>query len=214
MFEYNTGKSKLILKEYGRNIQKLAEHIKTIDDRNKRTQFAYTLIELMSQLNPNPSLKENGENLQKLWDDLFIMTDFTLDVDAPFPKPEPDVLFKKPRRLSYNDEPVVYKHYGKNIEKLIAKASAIEDPEERKGAIIYLGRLMKNFYMSWNKENIDDEVIMRHINEMAGGKLSLSVGEIKDNGLFDINYSSNNYSNKGRSSTKGRRNTGSKRKKN
>lgn len=215
MFEYNTGKSKLILKEYGRNIQKLAEHIKTIDDRNKRTQFAYTLIELMSQLNPNPSVKESGENQQKLWDDLFIMTDFTLDVDAPFPKPEPDVLFKKPRRLSYNDEPVVYKHYGKNIEKLVERACAIEDPEERKSATIYLGRLMKNFYMSWNKENIDDEVIMRHINEMAGGRLNLSIGEIKDNGLFDINYSNtNNNNNKGRSSNKGRRNTGSKRKKN
>ncbi len=221
MFEYNTGQSKLILKEYGRNIQKLAEHIKTIDDRGKRTQFAYTLIELMGQLNPNPALKENGENLQKLWDDLFIMTDFTLDVDSPFPKPEPDVLFKKPQRLSYNDEPVVFKHYGKNIEKLIAKACAIEDPEERKGATVYLGRLMKNFYMSWNKENIDDEVIMRHISEMAGGKLNISMDEIKDNGLFDINftntssYNNNLNNNKGRpNNNKGRRNTGLKRKKN
>lgn len=220
MFEYNTGRSKLILKEYGRNIQKLAEYIKTIDDKTKRTQYAHTLIDLMSQLNPNPNVKESGETQQKLWDDLFIMTDFTLDVDAPFPKPEPDVLFKKPKRLSYNDEPVVYKHYGKNIEKLIEKACAVEDPEERKGAVVYLGRLMKNFYMSWNKENIEDEVIMRHIHEMSGGKLSLSMEEIKSNGLFDINYSSSssssnsNNGNSNKTRSKGRRNTGSKRKKN
>lgn len=208
MFEYNTSKSRLILKEYGRNIQKLAEHISTIEDRDERTRFAYTLIELMRQL--NPSVKDNGENTQKIWDDLFIMTDFTLDVDAPFPKPEPDVLFKKPKRLSYNDEPVTFKHYGRNIEKLIERANAIDDEEERKGAIVYLGRLMKNFYMSWNRENVEDEVIMRHIKEMSGNKLSIQIDEIKDKGLFDINY------NKGRSSgsNKGRRNPSSKRKKN
>lgn len=210
MFEYNTSKSKLILKEYGRNIQKLADYIKTIEDRDKRTKFAYTLIELMRQL--NPSIRDNGENTQKIWDDLFIMTDFTLDVDAPFPKPEPDVLFKKPKRLSYNDEPVTFKHYGRNIEKLIERANAIEDEEEKRNAIIYLGRLMKNFYMSWNRENVEDEVIMRHIKEMSGNKLSLQINEIKDKGLFDINY---NKSRSGTSSSnKGRRNQGSKRKKN
>lgn len=207
MFEYNTSRSRLILKEYGRNIQKIAEHLATIEDREKRTKYAYTLVELMRQL--NPSVKDNGESTQKIWDDLFIMTDFTLDVDAPFPKPEPDVLFRKPKKLSYNREPAKFKHYGKNIEKLIEKAGATEDPEEQKSAIIYLGKLMKNFYMSWNRENVEDEVILRHMKEMSGGKLNLEIEEVKENNLFDINYSKNRSSNKGR-----RSGGGSKRKKN
>ncbi len=212
MFEYNTDRSKLILKEYGRNVQNLAEYINTIEDRTKKNQYAHTLIELMRQL--NPSVKDDQEITQKLWDDLFIMTEFRLDVDSPYPKPEPDVLFKKPKKLDYNTDPVEFKLYGKNIEKLIDKASAIEDEEEQKGAIIYLGKLMKNFYMSWNRENIEDEVIIRHLKEMSGNKLDMPIEEIKKNNLFDINFSKPRSSNNNNSnSNKGRR-SGPKRKKN
>ncbi|MDF9801050.1 hypothetical protein OKW21_006313 [Catalinimonas alkaloidigena] len=183
MFEYNTSKSNVILKEYGRNVQKLAEHIMTIEDRDKRTQYAATLVELMRQL--NPSVRENNETTQKLWDDLFIMTNFELNVDAPYPMPEVDILTKKPKRLSYNTDPVTYKHYGKNIEKLIDKAIATESEEERKGAIIYLGKLMKGFYQTWNKEGVDDAVIIKNIKEISGGKLDISVDEVKSNNLFE-----------------------------
>ncbi|WKN33440.1 DUF4290 domain-containing protein [Porifericola rhodea] len=199
MFEYNTSKSNVILKEYGRNVQKLAEHIMTIEDKDKRTRYATTLIELMRQL--NPSVRENNETTQKLWDDLFIMTNFELDVDAPFPMPEVDILTKKPKRLSYNTDPVTYKHYGKNIEKLIDKAIAAETEEERKGAIIYLGKLMKGFYQTWNKENVDDAVIIKNIKEISGGKLDISTEDVKNNNLFE--------SQKPNRSSKGRRSSGS-----
>lgn len=206
MYEYNTSKSSVILKEYGRNVQKLAEHIMTIEDREKRTRYATTLIELMRQI--NPSVRENNETTQKLWDDLFIMTNFALDVDAPYPKPEVDILTKKPERVAYNTDPVKYKHYGKNIEKLIEKAIAAEDEEERKAGIIFVGKLMKSFYQTWNKEGVDDEVIINNIKEMSGGRLNVSAEEVKSNNLFD--------SQKGRGSSNkggGRRNSGNNRRK-
>jgi hypothetical protein len=202
--QYNAENTPVILKEYGRNIQNLAEHITRIEDRDKRTRYAYTLIELMRQL--NPSVRENNETTQKLWDDLFIMTNFSLDVDAPYPMPDVDVLTKKPERLSYSARDVTFKHYGKNIEKLIEQAAEMEDEAERKGAIVYLGKLMKNFYQTWNRENVDDEVILSNIRQLSRGKLDMSLDEIKSNNLFDFQKS---RSNSGGGSKGGRRNQGS-----
>lgn len=206
MFEYNTSKSNVILKEYGRNVQKLAEHIMTIEDREKRTRYAATLVELMRQL--NPSVRENNETTQKLWDDLFIMTNFELEVDAPYPKPEVDILTKKPKKLSYNTDPVNYKHYGKNIEKLIDKAISTESEEERKGAIIYLGKLMKGFYQTWNKENVDDAVIIKNLKEISGGQLDISLDEVKNNNLFESQKGNSGSGSGGGGRSKGRRGSG------
>jgi len=208
MYEYNTGRSGVILKEYGRNVQKLAEHIMTVEDRDKRNRYATTLIELMRQL--NPSVRENAETTQKLWDDLFIMTNFALDVDAPFPKPEVDILTKKPKRLSYNTESARYKHYGKNIEKLIEQAIATEDEDEKRAGIILIGKLMKGFYQTWNKDGVDDDVIHKNLKKMSGGKLDIPLEEVRSKNLFDSQKSRsyNNNNNKG-----GRRNNNNRRKK-
>lgn len=211
MHHYNSILPPLTLREYGRNIQMLADHLGTIEDREKRTKYAYTLVELMGQI--NPASKELDDTTQKNWDDLFIMTNFTLDVDAPFPPPAEDILTKKPERMSYHKAKPKYKHYGENVEKLIAIASEIEDEDERRGATIYLGKLMKTFYAAWNRENVDDETIVGHLRSMSKGKLEIPVEEVKAKSLFDSNIapsskarntnSSNN--NKG-SSNKGRRN--------
>lgn len=207
MLEYNASRSDIILKEYGRNVQKLANHLATIEDQEKRTRYAYTLIELMRQL--NPAVRENNETTQKLWDDLFIMTNFTLDVEAPFPPPEVDVLTRKPKQVPYHTEPVRYRHYGKNLEKLIEQASDLEGEEERRGAIIYLGKLMKTFYSTWNRENIDDEIIVRDMKKMSRGKLEIPVEEVKEKNLFEISQpksrSNNNNSNKGRRNNRRKR---------
>ncbi len=202
MLEYNSSRTDIILKEYGRNVQKLAHYLSTIEDSEERTRYAYTLIELMRQL--NPSVKENNETTQKLWDDLFIMTNFTLDVDAPYPSPEVDILTKKPDRVPYSTEPVRYRHYGKNLESLIQQAGELEDAEEKRAATIYLGKLMKTFYGTWNRENIDDEIILRDMKKMSRGKLEISEEEVKEKGLFEVNqpksrnHSNNNNNNKGR----------------
>ena len=218
MHHYNSVLPPLTLREYGRNIQMLADHLGTIEDREKRTKYAYTLVELMRQLNPSNAVRDPEETTQKTWDDLFIMTDFTLDVDAPFPPPAEDILTKKPERLSYNKESARYKHYGHNVEKLIALASEIEDEEERRGAIIYLGKLMKTFYTTWNRDNVDDSTIVDHLRSMSRGKLVIPVEEVKAKNLFDsaIAPSSKGRNNKGNSNSGGsnKRRSNNRRKKN
>ncbi|MDN5202865.1 DUF4290 domain-containing protein [Fulvivirgaceae bacterium BMA10] len=186
MNEYNTQRPRLILKEYGRNIQKLAEYLNTVEDPEKRNLYASTLVELMRQINPN--IKDNNEYTQKLWDDLIIMSDFTLDIESPYPIPERDVLIKKPERLIYKDYRLKYKHYGRNIELIIEKAVACEDPEEREAMIIYIGKIMKTFYGTWNKEVVSDDVIIDHIKELSKNKLDIDSQKVKDNNLFEVLY--------------------------
>ena len=120
-------KNKVILKEYGKNIQKLVDYVKTVPEQDKRTEYAYALVELMKQLNPLLT----PESDQKLWDDMYIMSDFSLEVDAPFPMPAKELLGKKPLPIGYPKGEVRFKHYGRNIEKLIAKAIEIEDDGEQ-----------------------------------------------------------------------------------
>ncbi len=184
--EYNTQRPNIILKEYGRNVQKLVEYLRTIPDKQKRTDMARTLIGLIKQL--TPSLKEQPENDQRLWDDLYIMADFNLDLDNPYPIPARDVLFKKPQRMNYPQTDVRYRHYGKNIERLIQEAVKKEDPQEREEAVIYLGKLMKTFYSNWNKETLDDSVILNDIKAMSGGKLSLDIDKVREDNLFEKLY--------------------------
>ncbi|MDQ3395360.1 MAG: DUF4290 domain-containing protein [Bacteroidota bacterium] len=184
--EYNTSKKDVILKEYGRNIQKLAEYVVKIEEKEERTRYAHTLIELMRQI--NPITKESPQEYsQKLWDDLFLMSGFSLEVDSPFPMPEKELLGKKPKRMDYNNNNVSFKHYGRNVELLIQKAIELEDPEEKANAVKFIGRLMKGFYAVWNKEVIDEEVIVEHIRLLSKNQLDISVAEVKANSLFESN---------------------------
>ncbi|GMQ32033.1 MAG: DUF4290 domain-containing protein [Cytophagales bacterium] len=176
-------KQQLILKEYGKNIQQLVDHVAGIEDREKRTQSAYTIIEIIKQLNPSMKL----ENDQKLWDDLYIMSDFRLDVDGPFPKPEKELLGKKPLPIGYPRGEVKFKHYGRNIEKLIEKAIEIENDEEQENAIIYIGQLMRSFHSTWNRDNFDDGIIIDDIKTLSRGKLHIDLEKVRENALFESN---------------------------
>ncbi len=200
----------IILKEYGRNVQDIVGYILNIKDRDLRTMYAVTCIELMRQINPN--IKDTQEHYSKLWDQLYIISNFQLDVDSPFPMPERASIGKKPSIVEYNSNKLYYKHYGRNIELVIQKAIDMEDPEEKESAIIYLGRTMKKFYGTWNKENIEDEVIIAHIKEMSKGKLFVDEEKVKALSLFDTNEkikpiggnsSGNNYSNNGNGGSSG-----------
>lgn len=184
--EYNTQREGITLKEYGRNVQKLVEYIRTIPEKEKRTQMATTLIELIKQL--APVAKEPNENPQRMWDDLYIIADFNLDVDTPFGVPQREILFKKPRKMEYPQSEVRFKHYGKNIERLVKEAVKKEDPQEREEAVIYLGKLMKTFYGNWNKEILDDSVIIRDIKTMSGGQLTLDLEKVREDNLFEKLY--------------------------
>jgi len=173
----------IILKEYGRNIQNIVNYILKIEDKEKRSQFAKTLIELMRQI--NPAMRDAQDSYHKIWDHLYIMSNFKLDVDSPYPKPETSIFDKKPMRVAYNTQSLYFKHYGRNIELLISKAIELTDKEEQDAAIIYVGRLMKRFYASWNKENIDDAIIVEHLHIMSKNKLRIDVEKVKAEGLFD-----------------------------
>jgi hypothetical protein len=182
-FDYNTQLSPVLLKEYGRNVQKLANYINTIEDRDKRNKYAQILVELMRQIHPN--MREGQDYTNKLWDDLYIVSGFNLDVDSPFPLPEKTLLGKKPKRVGYNTHELRFKHYGHNVDLLIKKTVVMEDPEEQTNAIIYIGRLMKYFYSQWNRENVEDAVIVNDIRQLSGGKLNISLDRVKAEGLFD-----------------------------
>ncbi|UII29377.1 DUF4290 domain-containing protein [Fulvivirga maritima] len=196
--EYNTSQPALILREYGRNVQKLVKYIKTIEDKEERSQKAATLIELMRQV--TPSVKETIETNQKLWDDLYIMADFDLEIDGPFPPPEQSVINKKPKRLDYVYYNVKYKHYGRNIELLINQAIDKEDPQEKEEAIIYIGKLMKSFYSSWNNEVIDDAIILENMKSISKGKLDIDLEKVKEDNLFERLYKNKRKTNNQRSS--------------
>ena len=215
-------KNKVILKEYGKNIQKLVDYVKTVPEQDKRTEYAYALVELMKQL--NPLLKTESD--QKLWDDMYIMSDFSLEVDAPFPMPAKELLGKKPLPIGYPKGEVRFKHYGRNIEKLIAKAIEIEDDEEQEVALIYIGQLRRSFHSTWNRENFDDAIIIDDIKTLSKGKLHIDLEKVRENGLFETSMRrdfksnvpttpSNNNSNGGRRNYSGgkRRNNGSNSKK-
>ena len=184
--EYNSARPQIILKEYGRNVQKLVEYIKSLPSIEQRTELSYTLIDLIKQL--TPSIKDQPENPQRLWDDLYIIADFELDVNNPYPVPEREILFKKPMRMEYPKNDDRFRHYGKNIEKLVKEALKIDNPQEREESIIYLGKLMKTFYGAWNKETLDDSVILRDIQAMSGGALNMTIEKVREDNLFEKLY--------------------------
>ncbi|EKB50051.1 DUF4290 domain-containing protein [Cecembia lonarensis] len=183
MDNIETNKHAVTLKEYGKNIQRLANHIAGMEDREKRTQSAFALVELVKQLNP----QMKSENDQKIWDDIHIMSGFSLDVDGPYPKPEKDLLFRKPQRVGYPKGEVKFKHYGRNIEKLIEKAIEIENDEEQEIAIIYIGQLMRSFHSTWNRDNFDDAIIIDDIKTLSKGKLHIDLEKVRQMGLFETN---------------------------
>jgi hypothetical protein len=186
--DYNTGRQPIRLKEYGRNVQKLVEYIKTLEDKEERSKYIHTLIGLMKQILPGS--KDVQENPQKFWDDMFIVSDFDLDIDSPYPMPAKEILNRKPERLTYHNYKVRYKHYGHNLELLVDEAIKMEDLENQQNAIIYIGKLMKTFHMTWNNELVDDEIILKIITELSGNKLKLNIDPetIKENKLFDALY--------------------------
>ncbi|MVM35845.1 DUF4290 domain-containing protein [Spirosoma sp. HMF4905] len=171
------------MKEYGSSIQKLVDNMVNIEDREKRTRYAHILIELMRQIHPN--MKDGQDYYNKLWDDLYIMSGFTLDVDSPYPPPSEEALGKKPQRVPYNTHHLKFKHFGRNVDLLIAKATSLEDPEERRAFVSYLTRLMRTFYQAWNKESVEDETIYQSLIELSNGKLYNDIKLIREEGLVD-----------------------------
>lgn len=170
--EYNTTRNHLIIKEYGRHIQKMVEYILTLEDREERQKNAYAVIELMGFLNPH--LKNVEDFRHKLWDHLFLISDFKLDVDSPYPIPTRETLKAKPERLRYPKTPPRFSHLGKNIQFVIDKALVEENPEKKQGFANAIAYYMKLTYSNWHKELVHDDAIQQELSSITNGELEFN----------------------------------------
>ncbi|MEO8822881.1 MAG: DUF4290 domain-containing protein [Ginsengibacter sp.] len=213
--EYNTTRNHLTIREYGRHIQKMAEYVLTLEDREKRQKNANALVELMGFLNPH--LKNVEDFRHKLWDHLFLITDFKLDVDSPYPIPTQETLRPKPDPLPYPKRHPKYNHLGKNIEIVIDKALSEEDPEKRQGFANSIAYYMKLTYSNWHKELVHDDNIQTELSSITKGELEfnnrpfvnhrveISRDEFGGGGKFRKNYGSRSNRNQGRDNRSNRK---------
>jgi hypothetical protein len=170
--EYNTSLSKLIIPEYGRNVQKMVHSIIEIEDREKRNHQAKSIIEVMGNLNPH--LRDVPDFKHKLWDHLFIMSEFNLDVDSPYEKPSKETFEEKPQPLKYSDNDIKLRHYGKILPLIIKRTVDLEAGEYKDLLVFTIANHMKKCYLTWNKSTVEDEVIMKHLSQMSEDQLKLN----------------------------------------
>lgn len=169
--EYNSQRPRLIIPEYGRHLQKLIDSAVATQDREERNKLAKYIISVMGTLQPH--LRDVPDFQHKLWDQLFIMSDFRLDVDSPYPIPSRELLNLKPEKLPYPQNFPKYRFYGNNIKYMIDVANKWDDGEMKSGLIRVIANHMKKSYLSWNKDSVKDEVIFEHLYELSDGKINL-----------------------------------------
>ncbi len=195
---YNTERVTLYIPEYGRNVQKMVDYLKTIEDRQKRNEQARAIIKVMEIINPAVHLQDNYE--QKLWDHLHIISGFTLDVDSPYPAPAPESLDAKPLPVEIVKTPIKATHYGRNIEKMIDLIAQKEDGEEKTAMIRTLAVYMRQQYLIWNKDTVADETILQDIVKLSDYRVSIPEGlQISKGNAEQHLHRSGNSQNKGKS---------------
>ena len=170
--EYNTNKTQLQMPEYGRIIQQLVERCQELENRDERNEMAVAIVDFMGQR--NPQLRDESNYKHKLWDHLFIMANYDLDVDSPYPFPTMEELKEKPKRMEYPKLQGDFKFYGKSILQLIDKAIELEDGDEKDALIQVIANNMKKSYNVYNKEHVQDEVIFRHLKDLSENRLDLT----------------------------------------
>lgn len=168
---YNTERKSLKLPEYGRNVQKMVDYLRTIEDRDKRNEQARAVVKVMEIVNPQVHLQENYE--QKLWDHLFIIADFNLDVDSPYPMPNPEKFTVPPSVVPMKKSPIKAYHYGRNIESIINLIADAPDGEVKTAMIHSIAGYMRQQYLIWNKDSVTDETIFHDMEELSGGRIQV-----------------------------------------
>ena len=175
---YNNTRRKLYLPEYGRHIHEMVDQLMLIEDREERNAQARAVIAVMGNL--NPLLRDHMDFNHKLWDHLFIMSDFQLDVDSPYARPTRHDLEMKPRRLQYSQERIAFKHYGKYVAHMIEKLRQEEDRDARNVAIDSLARFMRSKSFEYNQEHPNNEVIIKDIKFLSDGGIELDEESINN----------------------------------
>ena len=196
--EYNTQRPQMLLPEYGRNVQKMIAHAMEIEDREERNKAAKAIIEVMGQLNPH--LRDVDDYRHKLWTHLFIMSDFKLEVDSPYEKPNLDILYEKPQHMAYPKGDIKFGHYGKYTAEILNETIKEED----EGAKEYLKNTMANFmkkqFLAYNNDAVENQVIAQHLSELSNGELILENPDtlmqtnhiLKTMGINNLNKRKNN----------------------
>jgi hypothetical protein len=169
--QYNTKRTQLIIPEYGRHVQLMINQILETQDREERNKIARAVIGIMGNMNPH--LRDVPDFQHKLWDQLFIMSNFQLDVDSPFEKPQQEVLEQKPDRLAYPQRNPKYRFYGNNIKSMIDVAMSWEDGDLKNALVYNIANHMKKCFLNWNKDTVQDEVIFNHLLELSDNKLKV-----------------------------------------
>ena len=173
--EYNSQSELLIIPEYGRHIQKLVEHCKELKTKEERNRMATSIVGVMGNLNPH--LRDVADFQHKLWDQLFVIADFDLDADSPYPLPDREELAAAPERMPYPQKQPKYRFYGNNIQSMIDVALSWEKGEKREALTFIIANHMKKSFLNWNKDSVDDRVIFKHLFDMSGGEFNLAEKE-------------------------------------
>ncbi|MGB2339331.1 MAG: DUF4290 domain-containing protein, partial [Flavobacteriaceae bacterium] len=163
--QYNTERTKLIIPEYGRHLHKMIDQAMECTDRVKRNNLAKAIIGVMGNMNPH--LRDVPEFQHKLWDQLFIMSNFELDIDSPYPLPSKEVYEERPDKLEYPQNFPKYRFYGNNIKRMIDVAIGWEEGEMKKQLVYVIANHMKKCFLNWNKDTVEDDVIFAHLNELS-----------------------------------------------
>ena len=170
--QYNTERSMLAIPEYGRHIHKMIQQVLAEEDKEERNKQVQAIIGIMGNLNPH--LRDVADFQHKLWDQLFIMSDFKLDVDAPFPKPDAEVLAAPPTPLAYPQSFPKYRFYGNNIKGMIDVIVEWEEGDLKQALVYVIANHMKKCFLNWNKDTVDDKVIFGHLAELSDGKIVIN----------------------------------------
>ncbi len=169
--EYNTEREHLIIPEYGRHLQKMVNYAKGLPTKEERNKVAKAIISVMGNLQPH--LRDVPDFQHKLWDQLFIMSDFELDAESPYPMPSKEELSERPEPLKYPQNHPKYRFYGNNIKTMIDVANTWEDGELKEALVYTIANHMKKCFLNWNKDTVEDEVIFEHLYELSGGNINL-----------------------------------------
>ena len=182
--EYNTVREDLIIPEYGRHIQKMINYASTRETKEERNKLANAIISVMGNLQPH--LRDVADFQHKLWDQLFIMSDFKLDADSPFEKPSKEILNAKPEPLSYPQNFPKYRFYGNNIKIMIDEAVKWDSGEMKDALVLTIANHMKKCFLNWNKDSVKDQVIFDHRYELSDTKIDIrdSKEELLDSALL------------------------------
>jgi hypothetical protein len=174
--DYNTQRESLIIPEYGRHVQEMVQSVCKVKDRITRSELAHSIIDVMLSL--NPQMKELGDTEQKLWDHLYIISEFKLDVDSPYEPPSRESVNNAPAKIPYRDQRIKFRFYGRNLQTMVEQINDIKDPEIRGSFIDYIASFMVNSSRNWNDENLDNETVITHLNTLAKGDLSVTAEDL------------------------------------